>query len=107
MEIVEGDDEHLLQTSVLVTDLLDSRNGDDDMNGYMTGRSRWGRWGKHPKVDMNLTVADMMVQRQYFATVILYNTELFRRRFSISRDIFSKVYETVLSHVEHFSEREM
>lgn len=105
MEMDDGIDEQFVQASAVILNLLESNTDKDEMNGTARRRSRPGN---RANLEANFKQTKITRHRNYFTDVLMYEPESFpriRRRYRIWRDIFEKVYTSVISHAPYFTRK--
>lgn len=85
-----------------IHDLLSTSSDEDE-------RMKPGRGGsipgKHANLNRNFSQAAALLHSQYFDDVPLYNSEIFRRRYRISKHIYGKVFNAVISDDKYFKQK--
>ena len=93
-EVTEDDDN-------IVSTMLSSSSSSDDSD------RPWG--GSLPEKDANINrnpdEADRRLCRQYFGTSPIYNSQAFARRFRVTRQVFDRIFRTVVAHDNYFKQK--
>lgn len=85
----------------LVNSLLESTTEEEGKAKRRPG----SRPGKRPNLHRGFDEVAARLQRQYLGSDPVYDAEMFRRRYRVSRDIYSRVHDAIVGHDSYFVQK--
>ena len=85
----------------ITRDLLDS-SSDEEIERRPRGGSRPGR---RPNIEQERALLGNILYRQYFCTDPIYDHNTFRRRYRVSRTLFDRLYDAMVSTDAYFVQK--
>ena len=85
-------------TTQLVMDLLETIEEEQKPG-------RGSRPGKMPNRERDFDWVAQRLHRQYLCDSPLYDADMFRRRYRVSREIYKRVHDVVIGHDDYFKKK--